>query len=570
MDAGAVAETWTPERTASVRGVPFDSVRGALGRQLESGERPAALNEASWRRVRALHGAYEHAPLWHRGDDFDRRAEMLVAALATSHEDGLRREAYPLAELTAALRDLDDGARPTADAIARAELLLTGAFVAYAEDMLMGQIDPRQVAKEWRIVARVADVDSTIARTLRSEPFDRALADLRPSDDGYAALRRELERYRAIVARGGWDTVPEGDALAPGDTATADRLRSLVARLRVEDYLSRDARITTVPAPQADDGSPRTDRAIYDAALAGAVARFQARHNIVVDSVLGAATVRSLNRSADYRLQQIVANLERHRWLPNDLGATYIVVNVPAFHLEAFRDGRRALDMRVVVGAEYNDRATPAFSDSMSYVEFAPYWNVPKEIALEEILPKAQADPAYMGRNGYEIVRGWGDEAPVVGQQAPDASAIASGELRIRQRPGPANALGRVKFMFPNEFAIYLHDTPERELFEKDVRAFSHGCIRVERPVDVARFVLGWDEARVRAAMQGGRSQVGLPAKIPVYIVYFTTYVHDGQLHFGNDLYDRDESLVNAVGGGATGERETDRLVAALVEAIRD
>jgi murein L,D-transpeptidase YcbB/YkuD len=274
--------------------------------------------------------------------------------------------------------------------------------------------------------------------------------------------------------------------------------------------------------------------AVFDDALAGAVAQFQVRHAIVVDSALGTETLDALNVPAEYRLGQIAANLERYRWMPRDLGSRYIYVNVPAFHLTAYDAGKPALEMKVIVGEEYEDKATPAFSDSMETVVFRPYWNITPDIQEKEIGPKVAADPNYLAENDMEY---WKD----------------GGVTRIRQRPGPKNSLGFVKFLFPNDFNIYLHDTPNHELFDKDVRAFSHGCIRVEKPAELAQWALGWDAARVEQAMQQGKDNqsVKLSKKIPVYIVYGTTYMRDGQLHFGNDLYHRDDQLVKAMAEGA-------------------
>jgi murein L,D-transpeptidase YcbB/YkuD len=351
------------------------------------------------------------------------------------------------------------------------------------------------------------------------------------------------------VARGGWPRLATGKALKPGDTDTPGRLASLRARLRAEGIA-----VDSTPTSSATSGtSQRVGGAVYDGRLAGAVAAFQARHGIPVDSVLGPGTVASLNVPADFRLGQIAANLERHRWLPRELGSRYVLVNVPAFRVEAYDGGRKALEMKVIVGAEYEDRATPVFSDSMEFVVFRPYWNVPDEIAAKELWPKISADAGYMERNNYETVR-------------------EGGKARIRQKPGPKNALGLVKFMFPNNFNIYLHDTPEDQLFEKDVRAFSHGCIRLEKPVEFAQFVLGWPADRVRQGMEQGPNgrRVSLARKIPVYIAYFTAYTRDGRLHFGSDLYDRDSALITAVAKGAFPEAQALRTVQELERLIRD
>jgi murein L,D-transpeptidase YcbB/YkuD len=262
--------------------------------------------------------------------------------------------------------------------------------------------------------------------------------------------------------------------------------------------------------------------------------------------MLGKETVDALNQSAPYRAAQIAANLERLRWLPRTFGQRYIHVNVPAFKLEAFDKGQKVLDMKVIVGQDFEDKATPVFSDVMETVVFRPYWNVTPDIAAKEIFPKIESNPGYLAANNYELYQ-------------------EGGATRVRQKPGEKNALGYVKFLFPNDFNIYLHDTPNHELFEKDVRAFSHGCIRVEKPAELAQWVLGWDAARVDAAMKGSdNNSVKVPQKIPVFITYGTAYVSNGQLYFGNDLYDRDDKLVAQVLRGALPTPETVAAVQAL------
>jgi murein L,D-transpeptidase YcbB/YkuD len=330
------------------------------------------------------------------------------------------------------------------------------------------------------------------------------------------------------VAKGGWGLIPAGKALKTGDTDSPQRLAALRARLAAEGI--------AVGAASAAN--------VFDATLAAAVAQFQARHAIAVDSSLGTETLNSLNVPAAYRLGQIAANLERHRWMPRSLGSRYISVNVPAFHLEAFDKGEKALEMKVIVGQEYEDKATPVFSDSMETVVFRPYWNITPDIQAKEIEPKIASNPGYMEAENLEYYKD-------------------GGATRIRQKPGPKNSLGFVKFLFPNDFNIYLHDTPNRELFGKDVRAFSHGCIRVEKPAELAQWVLGWDAGRVQQAMDQGtdNTPVKLPRKLPVYITYGTAYMRDGVLSFGNDLYHRDDKLVQASSAGAM---PTSRVVQAL------
>jgi L,D-transpeptidase YcbB len=280
------------------------------------------------------------------------------------------------------------------------------------------------------------------------------------------------------------------------------------------------------------------------------VADFQARHGIAVDGALGAETVQALNVPADYRLAQIAANLERYRWLPHSMGGRFILVNVPAFRLEA-HDSTGVLEMKTIVGEEYEGRRTPVFADSLETVVFRPYWNITPDIQAEETAPKIAADPGYMEANNLEYFQDGAD-------------------TRIRQKPGPKNSLGLVKFLFPNSFNIYLHDTPQGELFKQDVRAFSHGCIRLEKPDTLAQWALGWDAERVRAAMQEGKDDqsVKLERKIPVYIMYATVYQRDGQLYFGNDLYSRDDALVAAVAQSVAPTGEALRQLEALQKLV--
>ena len=522
---GDIAESWSPDALTRVRNVPVAALQEAIRTRVTTGERPTGLDGGDWERVAKLYEYYHNVPLWLEEDADSERADQLVNALSTVHEHGLVGSAYPLEQLRAALAPIDKNRRPTPQQLAEADVLLTSIYVALGEDLLTGQVDPRKVSPDWRIHASNADVDSLLARTLRGSPLARAIELMRPQDEQYTALREQLRRYRAIAAAGGWARVPEGPSIRPGDTAQVERLRALRERLAAEDYIDRGE-------IEADTAG----RAIYQGDLAGAVATYQRRHGIVVDSILGRGTLASLNLSAEYRVGQIMANLERYRWMPRSLGDRYVYVNVPAFHLDAYDNGRPVLSMRVIVGQDYADQATPAFADLMTYIEFAPYWNVPEKIAEEEIWPKVAEDPGYLERNEYEVVNDRGGP-------------------RVRQRPGEKNALGRAKFIFPNDLNIYLHDTPARSLFQRDVRAFSHGCIRIEKPLELAKYALagqsGWTEERIEQAMEGPTRQVVLKRKIPVYIVYFTTYVRDGTLYFANDLYERDDNLVKLVAKSA-------------------
>jgi murein L,D-transpeptidase YcbB/YkuD len=452
----------------------------------------------------------------------------------------MRLNDYPIGALAQAIAALKETKTPTAEQLATADVLLTASYASLGEDLLTGQVDPRTVAQAWHVNPQEDNVDSALVRNLRYDQLDKALATMRPVDVDYAGLSQQLQSYRALVVKGGWQKVPVTGNVKPGGTSDPAVLTAVRNRLAAEGITPASG-ANAAPTGQQANGSRG---AIYDRDLAGAVAVFQTRHSINVDSALGKETIDAMNVPAEYRLGEIAANMERFRWLPRSFGSRYVFVNVPAFKLEAYDNGQKALEMKVIVGQEYQDKATPVFADSMETVVFRPYWEVPPTIAAKEVFPKG---PGYLASQNMETYQ-------------------QNGETHVRQRPGPKNALGYVKFLFPNDFNIYLHDTPNHELFNKDVRAFSHGCIRLEKPAELAQWVLGWPADKVQQEMQNppDNKSVRVPHKIPVYITYFTTYMNNGQLYFGNDLYNRDDKLVPVVMQGALPSKDVVDAVQAL------
>jgi murein L,D-transpeptidase YcbB/YkuD len=536
----AAKAAWSPANLTAVKGVPVASLRSAIEQRLAA-TRPSSVGEEAWVHTKRLYKRYGQTPLWMTSDGLEKdRAGALTSAVLNANADALRIDDYPISDLANALVVLRRTGQPTAEQLADADVLLTATYASLGEDLLTGQVDPKSIAQSWHIDPQDENVDSALVRTLGQLPLDKSISAMRPQDEDYAGLQKELVRFRGVIAKGGWGKIPAGKGLKKGDTDAPQRLAALRARLAAEGIP-----IGTAPA---SGGSAAAASSVFDASLAAAIAQFQARHGIVVDSALGTETLNSLNVPAEYRLGQIAANLERHRWMPRSLGSRYISVNVPAFHLEAFDKGEKVLEMKVIVGQEYEDKATPVFSDSMETVVFRPYWNITPDIQAKEIEPKIASNPGYMAAEDLEYYKD-------------------GGATRIRQKPGPKNSLGFVKFLFPNDFNIYLHDTPNHELFDKDVRAFSHGCIRVEKPSELAQWVLGWDAGKVQQAMEQGadNTPVKLPRKLPVYITYGTAYMRDGVLYFGNDLYHRDDKLVAASAAGAI---PSSRAVQAL-EALK-
>lgn len=481
-------------------------------------------------------------PVWTDRDGPTPYADSLLAVLRDADEDGLRPADYHVSEIESRLQRLQTTAE-NGDSIDERrlvdfELLSANAFLLYGSHLLTGRVDPVEIVSSWTAGRRQADLIEHLEEALGEEASLRSvLARLRPSQPEYEAFRRALSQYRALDEAGGWPTVPEGPALEEG--MQDDRVPVLRRRLQATGDLPDDA---------------ASDARTYDDSLRRAVSRFQERHGLDVDGVMGADTRAAMNVSVEDRIRQIEVNLERWRWLPQDLGTPHVLVNIADFWLRVVEDGRIAQQMRVVVGTRY--RQTPIFSDEISYLVFNPYWYVPREIAVQDKLPEFQRDPSLVSRRGFEVFEGWGEDARRVDPSTIswDSLTASTFPYRLRQRPGPQNALGQVKFMFPNPHNVYLHDTPERSLFDRQERCFSSGCIRVEYPVELAAYLLrhneGWTEERIREVMRTDTTEqtVVLERKVPVHLLYMTAWIERGDtVHFREDVYGRDEAVADAL-----------------------
>jgi len=461
----------------------------------------------------------DFAPAWSDGDALRPAVEELFAALAAAPDDGLRTEDYRLAglqRLAAAVQS-----HPEPGSLAELDLLLSDAALTFAAHLRNGKVNPETIYRDCALGHDVTDLaavlQDALGDALQAGRLRPALAGLAPSDRGYDLLRQALRRYRGLAQR-------EGDPSSPPPVSPGPKLRAGDRGERVAALRARLAEAELADAAGAA-GSETTSPDLFDPPLEQAVRRFQERHGLEPDGVAGPATLAELNQKAADHIRQIAVNLERWRWLPHDFGARYVLVNIAAFRLDAVEDGRSALRMKVIVGKPYT--RTPMFSSAMQAVLLNPSWYVPTKIAVNEIFPKARKDPSYLSRENYEVLPG----------------------SRLRQRPGPKNALGRVKFVFPNRFDVYLHDTPAPSLFTRTVRTFSHGCIRIEKPFDLAVWALKddprWTPEAIRAGIDAGKERkVPLPQTIPVHVAYWTAWVDDdGALRLGPDVYQRDAEL---------------------------
>ena len=471
------------------------------------------------------------------------RAALELLADAASH--GLDPQDYDAAGLERLLaRALPPGQQ--ADA---ADQALTRAFERYLADLHRGRVDPVTLGQRYRPGrSDPFDPAQALRAALQMRDPGLAVAAVVPQLPQYGRLREALARYRRLAGHAAWEqALPQlprparsrSRKLEPGQSW--DGLDRLAQRLQALGDLAPGS-----SAPTAASGTSQS----YDGELVEAVRRFQLRHGLDQDGVIGSVTLAQLEVTPAARARQIELALERLRWTPLLKSRRMVVVNLPEFMLRAYEVGadgrvRVVLESRVVVGRALDTR-TPLFDEDMRFIEFSPYWNVPPSIARAETIPKLRRDPGYFNRMGFEFVGSNGSVHRSLSGTYLDA--VMAGTMRIRQRPGPENALGDIKFVFPNADNIYLHHTPAVTLFGRERRDYSHGCIRVEQPVELAEFVLqdmpDWDRARIEAAMAQGKSNtLRLADPVPVLIHYGTTLVKGDQTFFFNDLYGHDRRL---------------------------
>lgn len=495
---------------------------------LDASGSPAPLSStadgrAIWSAVQAFYAARADQPAWLEGSVLSPAGRRLVQTLQAAVGEGLdarRYEPVMLAGRGPAVQRAALGL--TIPTPAAWEVGLTAAFARYASDLAQGEVDPRRVTVLWRLRPRAFEVLPVLQAAALSGRPDEVLDSLRPAHPQYRALGEALGHYVALArAESGVPRVPAATRLRSG--ARGPQVRALRARLAFWGDLDAAA------AP-----GDAFDRVTVDA-----LKRFQGRHGLAADGAIGPEVVAALNASAQDRVRQILLNLERWRWQDRPRAERFVLVNIPTFALHAYDGGREELSMRVITGKP--ETPTPVFAQAMTSVVFSPYWNVPVNITLDEILPAVARDRGYLRRMNLEVLRG--DE--VVDPSRVDFRRGTDG-LSFRQRPGPSNSLGLVKFQIANPFNVYLHDTPNDALFLRPRRTFSHGCVRLEMPEELARWVLGgaegWTPARIAAAMRAGReSTVTLDEPIAVSIGYFTVWVDGGgTVQFRPDVYRHD------------------------------
>lgn len=474
-------------------------------------------------------------PLWVDDEAPTERALALMHVLETSTYDGLSPEDYDIE----VIRNLVKSENP--EDLAELDFRLSLSLMQFLSDLGSGRTEPSTIDPELFVYPQDIDKTRAIEAAADAENIGVFVGGYRPKQVDYWRLKGVLANYRAIARAGGWPSVEPGPLLEKGDRSP--RVAQLRARLEREHDLK--------PADHAAD--PTADPSLFDQTLVEAVKGFQERHGLEQDGRVGPNTLDALNTTVEARIEQIILNLERRRWMPDRFKSRYIFINLADFHLQLIDRDKVAFDTPVVIGNLYNK--TPVFSADMTYLVINPYWNVPQSIAADELLAKAQADPDYLKRNGFDLFTDWSQNAALVDPQNVSWSDLTPQEFeyKLRQRPGPTNALGRVKFMLPNEFNIYLHDTPNRNHFGANDRSFSHGCVRVARPEALAEAILqsqsDWSLDSIQSAVESGeRNVVTLENSLPVQITYLTAWVDsDNRVHFRNDVYERDQILADAL-----------------------
>ncbi|WBO86358.1 L,D-transpeptidase family protein [Hymenobacter yonginensis] len=500
---------------------------------------------------------------WFRNHELVPQAKTMLGVINKAADEGLDPKEYKTRDFDKLFADLEG---VQADSTKRnalekeIDVALSGTYFNWASDFYRGTVDPRAVKTiDWQVKRNKIKLHKALMTILQERESTYPYYEFEPLHPEYEQLKKALADYRALQRNGGWPTLPATTKLKPGQASPAVatlRQRLLGTKAAPAVTLAATASAETVPArtvansPAAPTPTAAAPAEKYDAELVQAVKAFQSQNGLNPDGVVGGETLRLLNIPVAQRIDQLILNMERWRWIPKKFEPDYLLVNIPDYKLHVVEGNKEVFDMRVIVGKALN--ATPVFSDKMEYVVLAPYWNVPYSIIDKEMRPKLAANAqSYLDRLDMEVVKGSGAKATPVDPNSINWASLtpATWKYTLRRRPGPKNDLGDVKFIFPNSNDVYLHDTPHDELFSQAKRGFSHGCVRVAEPLKLAEYLLrnkpGWDMTKIEETIAGRKElYVNLPKHVPVYLVYFTSWVDEaGNVNFRDDIYGHDKSL---------------------------
>ncbi len=473
---------------------------------------------------------------WFRNHKLLPQAQTLLDLLPKAADEGLDPKKYQVKDFAKLASALQAAGSDTArrNAVEReTDVALTGTYLLWASDYYRGVANPHDVKDtSWQVKPNKIKLHKALLTFLGERKSRYNYYEFAPLHPEYEGLKEALASYRAQEQAGGWPLLPAALKLRPGQSAAA------VPALR--------QRLAGGAAPRADTSAAAL---AYDTALVRKVKIFQQDAGLRPDGIVSGTTLRQLNVPIAARIDQLILNMERWRWLPKKFEPDYLLVNIPEYKLHVVEGGKEAFAMRVIVGKTLN--ATPIFSDRMEYVVLAPYWNVPYSIIDKEMRPRLVANPSYLDRLDMEVVSGSGRKAKVIDPSGINWADVTEANFKytVRRRPGPKNDLGDVKFIFPNANDVYLHDTPHDELFSETQRNFSHGCVRVQEPIKLATYLLreksGWSQSAIVDTIANRREKyISLKQKLPVYLVYFTAWADaNGHAHFREDIYGHDKAL---------------------------
>jgi len=467
-------------------------------------------------------------PIWFNEDDFNESAYQLREVLANIAEEGLNPKLYRAQFLENFFKKETLSFKEKAIA----DIFLTNSFYLLASHFSDGVLEPENFEKEWLTVKKDINLEEFLEKAVQKQEVKSSLYSLIPQNERYHKLKNKLKLLREIKKDGGWTKVETSQNLKSG--MTGESIRNLKFRLK-----------------QSQDFTGEIDEE-YDKDLKESIIDFQKRHGLKPDGIVGPNTFRALNRDIEEIIRTVEINMERLRWLPKSFGENYIFTNIADYTLQVYENKEKVLEMSVIVGRE--QRSTPFFSSRLSYLVLNPYWTVPRTIAVEDKLPLIKKDINYISENNFKVLKFIDGKIIEQNYQEINWDNLNKNNFNyyLRQDPGPNNALGRVKFMFPNKFSVYLHDTPNKELFTQTKRNFSSGCIRLEEPLKLTDYLLredkNWDLKKINSILETNKeTTVNLTQKLPIHIIYMTAWVDDqGRLQLRNDIYNRDARLISA------------------------
>ena len=504
----------------------YDSVVDPLTAAIRSalagaGTEGAFLDKRDAAGVAEYYAEQGDTPVWTAGGKLTERAKGIIARIENAAVDGLDATAYPLPPV-----QLGQAMAATVQAVADADVQLSDAIVTYARHVHSGRLDPATVSPNFDYKPHLVDPLEVLADLVSTGDTDAALSSYDPQNPEFQALRVKLAELRRAPVETPV-VVPDGPTLKLG--VTDPRVATLRQRLKMT--------------------APADDPQVYDQAVLDAVKAWQGSAGLKTDGMIGKNALAILNKPPANPTDTVIANMERWRWMPEDLGPFYVRVNIPNFNLDIYRDGKVIHTTRIVVGQ--TDKQTPIFSNEIQMVDVNPTWNVPASIAVKEMLPKLLNNPGSM--SGYQVFVNYNGHFQVVDPSMVDWQTVDMRRVQIKQPPGDDNALGSIKFLFPNPYSVYLHDTPSKSFFQRDYRALSHGCMRVQNPWDFAAVLLQGEPnvtvAQLKSMVGGPETQVPLAHHVPVHITYFTAWVDaDGLLQLRNDVYGHDQHMEQMLG----------------------